>query len=318
MRRLKLGLATASLAASLFVGSTARAQSPEELSAARQLFVDGLADEEQGRFAAALEKFKRVQRVRDTVPVRYRLGSSLEGLGKIVLSVEAYTSAVQLGTSSGAEPEVVKAAQARLDALTPRLAHVTLSVAPRFSADAEVAIDGERVAPKSFADLPLDAGTHVVTATAKGADPFRTQVTVSERGRLEIPIALEPTPPPVLPPAETPSSLPTIGIVTSVAGGVLVVGGLVFLALRSSAISELNEACPGGKCAADREQELRDTRDRALWQGPVGATLIIAGAVGIGTGLLLFGIGGQDKKQAARLVPAPTSHGAMLTVAGGF
>jgi hypothetical protein len=319
MRSLKLGLAAGVMAAAFFVGTAARAQSPEELAAGRQLFVEALADQEQGRFAAALEKFRRVQRVRDTVPVRYRLGSALEGLGKIALAVDAYASAIRLGNSTNAEPEVVRAAQARVDALSPRHAHLTLRDPSGSLADAEVSVDGERVDPQALADLPVDPGTHVVTATAKGARPFRAPVTVSEGARLEVPITLEPVapPPPPAPASDSSSSLRTIGIVTGAAGGALVVGGLVVLALRSSAISDLKQSCPNGNCPAEREQELRDTRDRAVLEGPVGVALLVAGAAAVGTGIVLFGMSGSGSR-SARLVPSPSSNGAMLTFASGF
>lgn len=322
MRRLKTGLGTALVAASFFFCASARAQSPEELASGRQLFVEALADEEQGRLAAALEKYRRVQRIRDTVPVRFRLGSTLEGLGKIAQAVAAYGAAVQLGTSSGTEPEVVRAAQARIDALAPRLAHLALHFPSRSSTDdVEVSVDGERVAPALFADVPVDPGAHVIAASAKGAAPFRAQVTVWEGGRVEVPIALEATPvaPAPGPPPDTRSSLGTVGIITGAAGGLLVAGGIIVLALRSSAISDLKESCPNGNCPAEREEELRDTRDRAVLQGPVGVTLVATGIAALGTGIFLFAIaGGETKKTAARLVPSPSSHGAMLTFASGF
>src|SRR5690606_35829747 len=112
----------------------------------------------------------------------------------------------------------------------------------------------------------LDPGPHVVTLTAKDGRSASARVTLTEGGRAEIPIGLEPTSPAVGDAAverRGPSSVRTIGIVTAGAGGALVIGGAVALALRGSAISELNESCPEGNCPASRERELRDTRDRA-------------------------------------------------------
>lgn len=315
-------LATAVVTGPAAFGGEAFAQAPAELAAGRQLFVEGLADEEHGRFAAALDKYKRVQEIRDTVNVRYRIGASLEGLGKIARAVEAYAAAVKLGTEGGTDVDVVRAAQGRLDVLRPRLAHLSVRVPAPRAADAEILIDGEPAAGEALADVAVDPGSHVVTATAKGARPFRAQVNLAEGERTEVPVVLEPTAPqapePVTAPPAPTGAYRTVGVVTGAAGGLLMIGGAILLALRSSAISSLNDACPDGICPASREQELRDTRDRAVVEGPVGVALLATGAVALGTGIVLFTIAGSDTKAATRLVPSPVAQGAMLTLARGF
>lgn len=318
-------LAIGLVAGALVCSGRARAQSPAELAAGRQLFVEALSDEEHGKFAEALGKYRRVQVIRDTANVRYRIGSSLEHLGKLAQAVDAYAVAVRLGTegrtgpSSAADVEVIRAAQARLDALEPKLAHVALRLPSAAPPDAEVTVDGEPVPPPSLADLRIDPGAHVVAATAKGARPFRAQINLPEGARVEVPIvleavAMEPPPPP---PKEAPPYR-TIGIVTGAAGGVLVVGGVIVLALRSSAIGTLHDACPDGNCPAAREQELTGTRDRAKVEGPVAIALFATGAAALGTGVALLLMGGGERKTAGRLVPAPIAHGALLTFARGF
>ncbi|MDF2696496.1 MAG: hypothetical protein K0S65_4879 [Labilithrix sp.] len=317
-RCLRTLFASGLVVAGLVFDRGALAQSADELAAGRQLFAEALDDEEHHRFAEALEKYRRVLRIRDTAAIRYRMGSTLEGLGKIAQAVDAYTAAVRIGAGSS-DAELVRASQARIDALGPKLAHLALRLPPGTSSDAQVRVDDEPVSPEALADVRVDPGAHVVTATATGARPFRAQITLSEGGRAEIPITLELVPP--AEPAPAPSSgapVRTIGIVTGAAGAVLVAGGVVVLAFRSSAIAELNESCPNGNCPASRERELRDTRDRAVVEGPVGGALIAVGAAAVATGIVLFTIGGHDKKTSARFVPSPTSHGAIFTFAKGF
>lgn len=316
-------------AGALFLGNPVRAQTPADLAAGRQLFGEALADEEHGRFAEALLKYKRVQAIRDTANVRYRIGSSLEHLGKIAQAVDAYAAAVRIGTegrsgpTSGADAEMVRAAQARLDALGPKVAHVALRLPSPAPADAEITVDGEPVPPQALADLPVDPGSHVVAATAKGARPFRAQINLPEGARVEVAILLEAIvvePPPPPPPAEGPP-YKTIGIVTGAAGGVLLIGGVIVLALRSSAIGKLKDACPGGNCPADREQDLTATRDRAKIEGPVAIALLATGAAALGTGIALFALSNPRPRAttaATRLVPVPITNGAMLTFARAF
>lgn len=318
------------LAATLLAGSLARAGSASaqpsgELAEGRQLFVEALADEGHGRFAAALEKYKRVQAIRDTVNVRYRIGASLEGLGKVARAVDAYAAAVKLGTENGTDAEVVKGAQGRLDVLRPRIAHLSVHVPAQSFADVEVQVDSEPVAAQALGDVAVDPGPHVVTASAKGAKPFRAQITLSEGGRAGVPVVLEPvaveTPPPS-PDAPAPSdrsgTYRTAGIVTGAAGGVLMVGGAIVLVLRGSAIAKLHDNCPDGNCPASREQDLTSTRNRALTFGPLGGVLLGAGALALGTGIVLFTIAGRSPQTATRIVPTTTAQGAMLTVVQGF
>jgi hypothetical protein len=317
-------LAAAILAGSLARASGASAQASGDLTEGRQLFGEGLADEAHGRFAAALEKYKRVQAIRDTVNVRYRIGAALEGLGRIARAVDAYDSAVKLGVDNGTDAEVVRGAQGRLDVLRPRIAHLLIHVAtpsvlgPRV----EVQVDSEPIATQALGDVAVDPGPHVVTASARGARPFRAQITLSEGGRAGVPIALElevaPPPPPPPPSAGSAATYRTVGVVTSVAGGVVMVGGAVVLLLRSSAISRLHDDCPGGSCPASREQELTSTRDRALAFGPLGGVMLAAGAVALGTGILLFTIAGRDTTAVTRIVPAATVEGAMMNVVRTF
>jgi hypothetical protein len=320
MRLLRTALAIGLAVGCLVRGGRASAQSPADLAAGRQLFVEALSDEEHGRFAEALAKYKRVQLLRDTSNIRYRMGSSLEHLGKLVQAVDAYTAAVRIGTEAGttADVEVVRAAQARLDALGPKVAHVALRLPSPPPVDAEVTVDGEPVAPQAFSDLPLDPGAHVVAATAKGARPFRTSVNLSEGTRLELPILLEPLPVEAPPPPPQTSSYRTIGIVTGAAGGVLLIGGVIVLALRSSAISTLKDSCPNDACPASRQDELQSTHDRAKLEGPLGIALFATGAAALGTGVALFALSGSESKTASRLVPTPTARGGMLTFARVF
>lgn len=313
------------LASSAFYEASAFAQSSAELAAGRQLFAEALNDEEQRRFAAALAKYKRVQELRDTASVRFRIASSLEGLGKIAQAREAYAGAVTLGAANGKDADIVKAARARVDALGPRVGHLAVRVSTSSFTNAAVTVDNEPIAPASFADITVDPGSHVIAATANGARPVRIQVSVSEGERAEIPITLEsasePAPPTPVSPPPPPSAGPplkTIGIVAGAAGVAFVVGGIVVLALRSSAISELERSCQGGNCPAEREKELTDTRDRAVLQGPIGVALIVTGAAAVGTGLTLFALSSSEKKSALRVLPLPTNSGAMLTIAKGF
>jgi hypothetical protein len=116
-------LAAAWLFASRALSSPSRGQAPPprtdaELGAARQLFAEALRAEKEKRFDVALDGFRRVREVRDTAPVEYRIGTCLEGLGRLPEAISAYTAAVRLSEGDAAAADVGAGSRERIDALS--------------------------------------------------------------------------------------------------------------------------------------------------------------------------------------------------------
>lgn len=311
--------------AGLLASGAARADVPaaDDLAAGRKLFAEALDDEDHQRYAAALEKYKQVLQIRETVAIRFRIGATFEALGKINEALDSYKAAVRLGAGSAADAKLVHAAQGRIDALEPKVAHLSIRLSPTVGKDAEVRVDDTPIPTDALNDVRLDPGPHVIVLAGSGGRSTRAEVTLSDGGRAELPLSLEPPPPPATTPAPRPvgrdrSYLRTVGVVTGAAGGILVVGGVVALVLRSNAIAELNKSCPDGNCPASRQNELRSLHDRALLQGPLGGTLLGVGALAVGAGIVLFTLGHDDAQTATRLVPTASSGGLSLTLTKGF
>jgi hypothetical protein len=313
----------------------ARAQSEAELSAARQLFADALADEQAGRHAAALDKFQRVQAVRDTQAVRYRIATCLEALGGLKAALAAYTSASIAGAGGAESAGIARASRDKVDALSKRVARVTVTLPARAPADAVVKIDAETV-PANMVGTPIvvDPGAHEVTVTAAGSVPFHSRVTLAEGAQGTVEATFTPAPP-VAPPSPPPAALPsqpggapeatppsapeavpgptppppgssrkTAGTLLVAGGGALVVAGTVILLLRHSDIQSLDAACPNGVCPRSRQSELQATHDRAVVEGPLGVGLGAAGIVAAGIGVY-FLVRPAHTSQAASSVIAP-------------
>jgi hypothetical protein len=321
--------------------TVARAQpvdrsSPDELAAARSLFAEALRDEEAKRFAEALVLFQRVRAVRDTAPVEYRIGTCHEGLGQAVPAYTAYRQAIALGQSDERNAEVVAAALERLAVVERRVARLTLALPERAPADAQVHVDDAAVSRAELGEpIVLEPGPHVVTATAPGGAPSRSEVVVPEGGRVFFTVPLEPTPgSPLLPvPAShtggavetvaAPASAGrTAGWIACAGGGVLLVGSAAVLLVRASEIDKLNRDCPGGHCQAGLDPaDLTSTRSRALVEGPVAAALAIAGALSVGAGaylVLTTPDGSAHSVRAARVLPLVDRGAAGIAVAGTF
>src|SRR3954463_7695150 len=104
-------LLVVALAAGLATCARARpavAETAKEIIEARRLFSEALHDEEGKHFDVALEKFRRVQGVRDTIAIRYRIGACLEGLGRLHEASEAFAQVARGGTGAADDAEILR------------------------------------------------------------------------------------------------------------------------------------------------------------------------------------------------------------------
>ena len=130
-------LTAAALATVVGFATPSRAEPPAppprteaELAAARKVFADALRDEQEQRFDAALDGFRRVREVRDTAPVEYRIGTCLEALGHLAEALSAYDAAIRLGDGDAAQADLVAESRARSDALSKRVAPLSSTAPP--------------------------------------------------------------------------------------------------------------------------------------------------------------------------------------------
>jgi hypothetical protein len=240
----RTALATKSLAVcGVLVANVARAEPPapadtDPLPAARALFAEALHDEEAGRFADALDKFQRVRAVRDTASVEYRIGSCSEGLGDPVAAYRAYLTARTLAAGDPQSGDIGRAASERLDALSKKVAQLTV-VTPPPSPPATAP-----AAPEASAEPPPSA----------------------------------PPPPVEAPPPATNGSLAVAGWAAVGGGAGLVAASAILLVVRENEAVELNDQCPNGACTSRTNMdELLSMHKRAEILGPVGVTCGIAG-----------------------------------------
>jgi len=310
----------------LFVVSVARAQSGgpasvDPLAAARALFAEALQDEEAGRFAVALEKFERVRAVRDTASIEYRIGTCHEGLERPAPAFGAYRAAVALGQDP-ASSDVARAASDRLDALRNRVAQLTLRMPSPLPALVEVRVDDAAVTPSAHQSMPLAPGHHVVSASAPGAMPFRTEIALAEGAQVSLTVALEPEPasrPEA--PARGNARLATAGWVAIGASAALLGASAVLLVVRHDDIAALNRSCPGGICPPGADaNDLESTRSRALVEGPVAAACGVAAIAVASVGVYWIAATPRSAPGglASRVVPIVARGGGGLAWMGAF
>jgi hypothetical protein len=323
-------LAAAWLVACSALASPSRGQPPspparsdEDLAAARKLFADALRDEQARRFDVALEAFRRVREVRDTAPVEYRIGTCLEGLGRLAEALSAYDAAIRLGEGDAAQGELVAGSRERVEALSRRVAHLDLTPSTHAPPDAEMRVDGTR---RVAGDIVLDPGSHRVEATASGAAPFQSDITLPEGGRVSLTVPLDPPPASTAPPraadrpvtAESPaSSTATWGWVALGTGTALLAGSVVSFVLRESDIRTATRDCPGGGCLGSIPGEALSATNRARIEGPLGVALGASGLVAAGLGVYLV-VRTPDRTSTLSFAPVAWQGGAGLQVGGSL
>ena len=317
-----------------------RAPSADELKAARELFQDAFRDEQEKRFAAALEKFQRVAAVKESASVRYRIATVLASLGRLREARDAFRAlAASKNTLAANEQEIADSSAERAQALDRRIPRLVLRLEESPPPGARVTVDGALLPVSTTARaFEVDPGEHLVQATAGAARSSESRVTLQEGGEAAVTVVLPPlTGQPSksslasaeASPPDTPSSRNnTLALVALGAGGVLLVTGIALLIVREGDISDLNKDCHD-VCPSERRTALESTHDQAQLFGPLGVGFGVVGLLAAGGGgYLLFrsqpsvapgaatNLG--SKQRAFRVAPQPVRGGAGLGVFVAF
>jgi len=244
-----------------FGGRTAHADpSASELLAARELFREAEADEQRGNFEAALEKMKRVARVKSTPGVRVHIAYAEETIGKLVAALDDYTNAEREALEEKPEKrdELLRSIRPALERLRSVVPQLKVEMDPSHSpADLSIMVDGQVIA-SSLINLPMrvEPGEHKVEARATGYLTFqRTLETAAGTSHsVAIVLAKAPSAPKADPSPSPPQSETRTGALLATGGAVLFVGGGVasFLVAGSNAESERTRCAALPACEPDR------------------------------------------------------------------
>jgi hypothetical protein len=304
--------------ASMLLAREAAAQNEAGLEAARKLFADAVADESARRYDLALEKFQRVDAVKDTANVRYRIATCLDALGRKAEALGSYDAVERLGAGDSSAGDTVRAAQDRGAYLARTVPQLTIDLPANPPAGLQVRVDDAPVDALTLrAPLRLDVGHHTVMATASGMAPYRTGVTLAEGARVSLGIPRELRD--ETPPAEEPRS-PLGAYVALGVGGALAAGSVAALVLRASNINTL-EQCPSQGGTLQCPESDRSAYDAAKIEGPLAAGLGAAAAVAVGVGvwwIVTSRAHDAPPAVAVGLVPASTGRGVAVALSGAI
>jgi len=309
---------------------------------AEALFEDGRRLVEAGKYAEARPKFADSQRLDPSPSTLLNLANCLEKLGRTASAWATYKEAGSLA-SAGGRSDYVETADRHANALSAKLARLIVNVPHAVDGmvvkrDAAVLEHSEWGTP-----IPIDAGPHVLIATAPGHASWISTVEIAQDG-LEVsvvvpalesvpdatrplgsafspPIASQPTP--VAAAAEAaPSHLGDrqriIGWVVGGAGvaslGVGAVFGAVAISKHNSSRDAMAGACDPDD-ATSCEPEVVQERNDARNAGNIANWTLGAGAAGLVAGAVLWITaphGGRERRPVAGWFVVPAPGGAVL------
>lgn len=305
----------ASAAAKAQSGSPAR---EEERSALYRL---GVAQADDGRWAEAVETFKKVIAIRSAPPALFTLGQAEEHLGQLVSADRAYHDALAGARASGTQ-DVVAAAQKAITAIETRVPHVVVHLSGSIVQGVRATIDGDDVSPDAPSNV--DPGDHDVIVRAPGARTFTRRVHVVEGQTLDVSAALEPTGAPQAasptspepPGAQQGSSFPFGPVILGTVGVGVAIAGYVIRAGGQSDYDAASAQCPGGGCT---QQSLVDAGNSARGRIILGLTMLGTGAAAVaGAGLWWILSPSSSQASPVGVAVAPRDGGLRASLEGRF
>jgi hypothetical protein len=166
----------------LLVARPVHADTAAETERAEQLFREASALVEKGDYAAACPKLAESQRLDPALGTQYNLALCYEKIGRLGSAWRNLRSVVRLARASGKKGRE-EIAQRMMNDMRPRVPHLVIVTHEPVT----IMVDGERIEPDDQAFVAVDAGEHLVEATAPARAPWNERTKVIAETRIEVP-----------------------------------------------------------------------------------------------------------------------------------
>ena len=309
--------------------------SKEQWKAAQKTFHVGDELYDAKRFSEALTAYRASHEIVASPNSRLMMGRCLRELGRLSDAYAEFDLALSDAEAASAKEEkyreTARASREDLEALKLRVALLTLSVT-NAAEGTKLSVAGQDVPLDSLEKpLVLAPGAIAIVATAPDRPELRRELQLEpgSASTLELDLSsgetqkkVAPAPPPEPPPPPpklvVKSSQVPLRTWAYVAGGVGAAGLVtfgVFGMLNNSAFSDLEGSCPADHCTPDRADDIDSGRS---YQTIANIGLIV-GAVGLGTGAVLFLMSGRGSETpSARAGPWVALGAGQIRAGGAF
>lgn len=281
-----------------------------ERETARTLLLSGREKKKNGQNKEALADFEKAHAIMHVPTTGLDLGKTQESMGLLVEARATFLESARFPPQSN-EPVAFKRAReeakSRADAITPRLATLTVNV----PSGAKVKLDESDMSAASIGvPLKVNPGKHQIVASTS-SDEKRTSVELGEGEskaiELEVTGAVAPPPTPKPPPGGTkpPASATTTSTLVYVGGAVALVGigvGSVTGVLAFSTKSDIVSRCVSGSGGTTEcKDEETNNISRGMLYGNISTVSFIVAAAGVG--VLVYGLLNPSKVETASSRP---------------
>ncbi|WP_434041552.1 MULTISPECIES: hypothetical protein [Sorangium] len=292
----------AGLTAAIAGGSAARA---EDKAGAVALFREAGALIDAGQPARACPRYEESLRLYDSSNTRYFLADCYERIGKMASAWAHFLEVAARVRASGDRAKEAKARE-RAAAVLPKVSRLTVVVGAASAPGLEVKRDGTPVGAGQWGvPMPVDAGIHVIEASAPGKRTWTARVEVAPGGATSTLVVgpLEDDP------ASGDAGAPrrTLALVTGGAGVVAVGVGTALAFAARSTFDESSAFCNGDRC----DRRGMDIRDSAVARANVATVVFGVGLAAIAGGGVLW-LTAKSPAKGASIGLAPAVGGALV------
>ena len=267
----------------VLVPAAALAEAPPDPAAAQALFFDARSLMEQGRYGEACPKLEESLRLDAGIGTRFNLADCNERIGKIT---SAWAGFLDVAAQSRAAKQLdrERVARKRAAALEMRLPKLIVDVdgAPEGT---DVQRDGHTFGPAAWGvAIPVDPGSHRISASAPGWDPWETTVEAGEGATLRVTVPRELAPGTgSVAATRSGTTRRTVGWLTAGLGAAAIGVGLGFGVSSLASRDDSRTHCTGDACDA---AGLRLRAD-AISSGSIATIATLAGGAAVAGGLIL-------------------------------
>jgi len=309
--------------------STSSTLTEVELTAARQLFVEGIALEKEHDWDAALEKFERVAKLRRTPQVRFHIALCHEHLGRLVEAINGFElAALEAQRLGNQAKDVLQFAPARARKLRKRVAYLKLEIKGHLRTS-KIMLDGRELASALIGtNIPVDPGNHVLEVRRGQETTFHRELPFdpAETHRLVLTID-DPEPGPAIKKRQPPSAagpgqpesrrLPAY-LVGGVGLGTLAVSAVLW-GMREGAISDVQEGCRGADGTSECDPADQQLAGEAQDYDVASKVLLGVGTAALAAGVVLwFELGPSSDPAATPARKGARRHLGIVPTPGGL
>jgi hypothetical protein len=295
---------------------SARPARAGDVAEAEALFREGRAKMDAGDYATACPKLAESFEQDPGTGALLALAMCRERAGQIASAWASYGQVASRSKREG-RADREQAAREAMQALEPRLSHLTITVDQATSVLPGLVVkrDGAPVGSGAWgAAVPIDPGEHLIEASAPGKQPWSKKLSIGaehDTQNVEVPaLVAEPAAPAMAPVADSSGNgastgppLRTLGLAVGGAGVVGLGLGIGF-GLHAQALNR--QSNEDGHCNAQNQCDAvgGQKRDDAKSAATIATVGFVAGGVLAAAGVTLFVLGAHRRQSSATVVEA--------------